>query len=115
MINKLLSDTISASSWTRVGKATTKAPDGSDLRVGDVWECNGLMQMSLVLKPVSGIVNISFGSNFDRGERDLTALVFGKHDAYEYKIGEVEVNGSSGVARVIAWPNGANDDYAMYF
>lgn len=101
--------------WKCVGHASTMGSDKESLAVGEVWHCNGVNQLALAVLPLSGRVSLSLGYNVGTGERDLTAIITGKHDSYEYKIGNVMLRERSATAVIDAWPTHPQDDFIVVF
>jgi hypothetical protein len=101
--------------WKCVGQASTISSGRESLAVGEVWHCNGVFQLALAVLPVHGRVSLSLGYYAGTGERDLTAIITGKHDSYEYKIGNVILRERSATAVIDAWPTHPQDDFIVVF
>lgn len=94
------SDTIS----TLVGQAVITKQCGEIIQIGEVYKTGHIFELSLYLIPPDGSIDLRFDCEVQPSQRELTAVIFGRHDTYQYAIGSVELSGSKGKARIAAVP-----------
>lgn len=104
LISKSLSTSYATS--TLAGQAVITQQSGEIIQIGEIYKNGQMFELSLLLMPVDGCIDLTFECDVQPGQRDLTAVVFGRHDTYEHRIGTVELTRLTGKAIVAAvpWP-----------
>ena len=95
---------ISQTESVLIGRAFMRRQNGHLMAVGEIFKNSHILELSLFLMPTDGRIDLMFDHAVEPGQRDLNAVVFGRHDTYQYTVGTVSVRRREGTAQIEAVP-----------